>query len=983
MKNNRLHLYLLLSRVLILAAGRALPGPALAAARMDVAPTRGLSPRLAGEPVEKLLRRGHEGYDGVSDTHVELAYPSVTYGSEALHAKGWMTKYALIKFDLSGPEGIPVGAMVTSASLGLFPFYRDGSSANVSFHHLLQPWVEASANWESRGDGHDWDWGTDYESMPFASATIDVLHTYKSVDVRDAVQRWIDDPGGNHGFLIMSDKEVRFWNSEVPTENERPYLHVIYEVTGTPVPEDTATPTATATGEATATLTPAKVITSTGNTEAYGYECLEALPDDPARTELLLVTMGVSTTAKLSFWYASNNNWDNAVLVNDQEIGRLPRLPDPGQNYGSKCGDLALATPLEIPFDPALLHSGVNTVTILDDRSPDYLIDGWSMQNPSIIVGGYEDLQATKIVTVEIPSSIHPHEPQRSMVQEPLGYNPAIPRPLVVVCHHWSATDFAALTEWAKVCGERGWLLACPDMRHESEHTASLVVQHDVMDLVDYMCDHYAVDPSRIYLVGNSMGGMVAATVACKYPDRFAALADLRGATRLDLWYDEMEPWRRAKIADEIGLPTSDPFSYERKSSWEMAQNLRNVPTFIMHGTEDEIIPYHHATDLYDKMGEWGAEYVQIELYEGGHEDPNPDWDYDRILTDFFVGRTLVTCPTTVTVRADEAKSYYWLDISYTYGASDHWVQVNSSYDLDSQTITAEVYDESGVTVDIAFDLARMGLPTGTPYTVEWLNLDTGWFSAEQIAPVGGSLRLTVQPAHYRIVACPRALPEAQQRALAQGEGGYMGVADTFISPYEETPQEGGSLKISPGGLRTPLLRFDLESLDLPPHVVIKGARLGLYATYQWNPGRTVTSSVYPLVGDWDVTQATWQDRSASEQWSEPGAWGLGTDYRAPAVSSQELMAASKWYYYNLTELVKEWVQNPGDNDGILLRGDGTGTFTLSSSHGSSYKPQLDIAYTEATATYTPTNTPTPTATATATATPTSEGWAYLPVIIK
>ena len=50
------------------------------------------------------------------------------------------------------------------------------------------------------------------------------------------------------------------------------------------------------------------------------------------------------------------------------------------------------------------------------------------------------------------------------------------------------------------------------------------------------------------------------------------------------------------------GSPSTTPFSFERKSAALLATNLRYVPTLIIHGTQDTIVPYHHATDLQSAM---------------------------------------------------------------------------------------------------------------------------------------------------------------------------------------------------------------------------------------------------------------------------------------------------------------------------------------------------------------------------------------------
>jgi poly(3-hydroxybutyrate) depolymerase len=53
--------------------------------------------------------------------------------------------------------------------------------------------------------------------------------------------------------------------------------------------------------------------------------------------------------------------------------------------------------------------------------------------------------------------------------------------------------------------------------------------EQDVMNVLAQTRREYRIDPARIYLIGNSMGGMGAAYLAAKYPDIWAAVAPAGG----------------------------------------------------------------------------------------------------------------------------------------------------------------------------------------------------------------------------------------------------------------------------------------------------------------------------------------------------------------------------------------------------------------------------------------------------------------------
>lgn len=940
-------------------------------------------PASFGEPETTEFRRGHLGYDGVGDTYLlkDEATPSPHGSDHMLHVKAshWGAKRTLMRFDVTR---IPHYMAVTEARLDLFLGYRQPDQrTSVRLYHLLKPWNEPTATWYTTGL-EDWSEpgasgaGSDHYAVAFAAATPEQMNAYNSIDVTDAVQRWVQDPAGNHGFIIVGNEpiDLRFWSSDWTHSEQHPRLIVTYELPPdvTPEPTYTPTPTWTPTTAPTSTPTPANIVRSVGDAEAFGASCIETDPNLNASTEVLLVTTGIANAAKLGFWYASAN-YLHSVQVNGHPVGTLPE-----KNYSGKCTDIGLATFVEMAFDPAILRSGVNEVTAVNDFPEEH--DGWSMANPYIQLEGY--VQATDIEVIDLTSSFDGTD-RRAMVQVPIGYTPdAVEYPLVIGVHWWGARDFHALKPLAKACNDRGWLLACPDIRR-NHHTASKFVQRDIIDLIDYMTEEYSVDPERVYILGTSMGGMMAATTAAKYPHRFAALAELEGPTNLGNWYWDLgelpdQGWRQDMIAAELnGTPNTTPFGYQRGSAAAMPMNLRNVPTIIIHGEQDTLVPFDHAEDLRAGMEAYGAEYVRLYSYEGGHGESHPEWDTDRILA-FFSEHTLNTCPLTVTVRTDEAKSYYWLNISHHY--PDHWIWVDASFDPGTQTIVVDVLDESGSPppLSISLDLEKMGLPTSVSYTVEDSNVSTGEFNQYPVQAGARHLILSVPRDHHRLVACPYGAPVPQTLTLRQGEGGYSGVSDTYIEIYaSDANHQGDPLRISSGGARTTLLRFDMS--PVPPDMVIKGAQLGLCTNYSYPSGAEIGTSVYRVLADWVASQATWENRLSGQAWSTPGALGEGTDYDPASSASQWLADIGACYRYNVTNLVRQWVADPGTNHGMLVRSnEGLGTFTLNSSESPWDKPELIVVFAEPTPTHFPTNTATPTSSPTP-----FRRTVYLPTLLK
>ena len=98
----------------------------------------------------------------------------------------------------------------------------------------------------------------------------------------------------------------------------------------------------------------------------------------------------------------------------------------------------------------------------------------------------------------------------------------------------------------------------------------------------------YTIDTSRIYLTGFSMGGFGTFSVACDFPDRFAAIAPLAGGC--------------------------DP---------DKADKLLTVPTWAFHGDADKVVAFEQTDKMITAMRELNHPDVRITpLFGAGHGIP-------------------------------------------------------------------------------------------------------------------------------------------------------------------------------------------------------------------------------------------------------------------------------------------------------------------------------------------------------------------------
>ena len=102
---------------------------------------------------------------------------------------------------------------------------------------------------------------------------------------------------------------------------------------------------------------------------------------------------------------------------------------------------------------------------------------------------------------------------------------------------------------------------------------------------IDDIEANYAVDTSRIYLTGLSMGGFGTWSLAIERPDRFAAIAPICGG------------------ADRY-----------------LARNIKDIPVWAFHGAKDTVVPIERSEIMVRALEELGAD-VRFTIYpDAGHD---------------------------------------------------------------------------------------------------------------------------------------------------------------------------------------------------------------------------------------------------------------------------------------------------------------------------------------------------------------------------
>jgi predicted peptidase len=114
-------------------------------------------------------------------------------------------------------------------------------------------------------------------------------------------------------------------------------------------------------------------------------------------------------------------------------------------------------------------------------------------------------------------------------------------------------------------------------------------------------------DRSRTYVVGLSMGGYGAWTLALRHPRKFAAIVAVCGGIVPPGHFTELD----------AGLREKDPYA-------ELARRLGGMPVWLFHGAQDSVVPTDESRRIHKAFNQAGFKINYTEYPGVGHES----WDH-------------------------------------------------------------------------------------------------------------------------------------------------------------------------------------------------------------------------------------------------------------------------------------------------------------------------------------------------------------------
>jgi len=134
----------------------------------------------------------------------------------------------------------------------------------------------------------------------------------------------------------------------------------------------------------------------------------------------------------------------------------------------------------------------------------------------------------------------------------------------------------------------------------------------------------YRGDRRRVYLSGISRGGYGTYSIAMEHPGRFAALVPVCGGIT--------SPRQREPLQVQAAAGKADPFE-------AAARQLHDVPTWIFHGAQDDLVPPQQSRRMFAALQAAGGDVHYTEFPDANHNAWDAAYRHDPMWAWLFAQR--------------------------------------------------------------------------------------------------------------------------------------------------------------------------------------------------------------------------------------------------------------------------------------------------------------------------------------------------------
>jgi dipeptidyl aminopeptidase/acylaminoacyl peptidase len=180
---------------------------------------------------------------------------------------------------------------------------------------------------------------------------------------------------------------------------------------------------------------------------------------------------------------------------------------------------------------------------------------------------------------------------------------------------------------------ERGYWLVVPDLG--TDHWMNDTACKSLDAIIAGMIRDRGVDPSRVHILGTSMGAGSGLVYVMRRPDRVRSICAAFSMTDFAQWVQE-QPRYLSGIAQAHGVKPSEAASVlQALSPLPHAASFAGIPVFLLHGDTDSIVPVHHSREFATALQKQGSPVTYREAPSLGHDDAVAE-QFQREIVEFF-----------------------------------------------------------------------------------------------------------------------------------------------------------------------------------------------------------------------------------------------------------------------------------------------------------------------------------------------------------
>ncbi|MFC1588070.1 prolyl oligopeptidase family serine peptidase [Planctomycetota bacterium] len=172
--------------------------------------------------------------------------------------------------------------------------------------------------------------------------------------------------------------------------------------------------------------------------------------------------------------------------------------------------------------------------------------------------------------------------------------------PVIIHVHGAGDKGSNAVTYFAPL-RESGYVICAPSFGYSGQN-ASTTIEHDdqsLLKIVDYIVDHYAIDPSRIYLTSHSAGGYILYPAIGKHGDVFSAFIAFNSVYPGNSYTKQKPPNAKPILLIEGTKDHNRGITARAKRALENA-NFNKITFLELEGVE-----HNDLNASYDEIQDW------------------------------------------------------------------------------------------------------------------------------------------------------------------------------------------------------------------------------------------------------------------------------------------------------------------------------------------------------------------------------------------